>query len=239
MRKRREKNLDLDQESDFYRSPEIIYVIQMTTEDIETMLEKSEYFGGLEKRARRSLAEICIVKELKKNDVLFFEGRIGYAFFLLVSGAVRISRTAEDGRETVIKVLQPGEVFGEVILFEVREYPARARAVAPSAVLVIPKKQIDCLLEQAPFRRAFLGLLMKKLRYLTDRLLLVAASGVEERFFRFLQEHYGDRKEFRVALSKKEIAAAVGATPETFSRLIARLSREGRISWKGRQLKIQ
>ncbi|MBN2353242.1 MAG: Crp/Fnr family transcriptional regulator [Spirochaetales bacterium] len=210
----------------------------MTTDEIEKIIEKSEYFGGLEKRARRSLAEICLIKELGKNDVLFHEGRAGYAFFVLVSGAIGISRTAEDGRETVIKVLKPGEVFGEVVLFEVKEYPARARAVEQSSVLVIPKKQIDCLLEQAPFRRAFLGLVMKKLRYLTDRLLLVTAGDVEERFFRFLAEQYGDRTAFRIGLSKKEIAAAVGATPETFSRLIARLSQEGRISWKGHLLKI-
>jgi CRP-like cAMP-binding protein len=81
-------------------------------------------------------------------------------------------------------------------------------------------------------------LVMKKLRYLTGRLHSATAADVETRFFRFLEERYGPRREYRIDLSKKEIAAAVGSTPETFSRLIARLSRQGRISWRGDNLKI-
>jgi CRP-like cAMP-binding protein len=206
-----------------------------TTDRIDDILKANEYFAGLKPAPRRALAEICLARELKKNEVLFNEG---YAFFLLLEGAVRVSRSSQDGRETVIKVIKPGEVFGEVVLFEAKEYPARAVAIAPGAVLVVPKKQIDCLLEGESFRRAFLGLLMNKIRYLTDRLLALTSSDVEERFFLFLEEHFGGQTEISIGLSKKEIAAAIGANPETFSRLLARLEKEGRISWKGRMLKL-
>jgi CRP-like cAMP-binding protein len=195
-----------------------------TTDRIDDILKANEYFAGLKPAPRRALAEICLARELKKNEVLFNEGQVGYAFFLLLEGAVRVSRSSQDG--------------GEVVLFEAKEYPARAVAIAPGAVLVVPKKQIDCLLEGESFRRAFLGLLMNKIRYLTDRLLALTSSDVEERFFLFLEEHFGGQTEISIGLSKKEIAAAIGANPETFSRLLARLEKEGRISWKGRMLKL-
>jgi len=209
-----------------------------TTEEIDDILRGNAFFSGLKTRAREALSEICLFKELKKNEVLFYEGQKGYAFFLLVSGAIRVSRTTEAGREIAIKVLKPGEVFGEVVLFELPEYPASARALLKSAVLVIPKNHIHCLMEEPAFRRSFLGLLMNKLRYLTERIVYLTMHDVEERFFLFLKEHYGEKDEFHIDFSKKDFASAIGTNPETFSRLVAKLTADKRIRWTGKKLSI-
>ena len=66
----------------------------------------------------------------------------------------------------------------------------------------------------------------------------MTSQDVEERFFLFLREQYGDAREIDVAISKKEFAAAIGTTPETFSRLIRRLTKERKLSWRGKNLTL-
>ena len=61
---------------------------------------------------------------------------------------------------------------------------------------------------------------------------------VEERFFRFLNEHYGRKNSYTISISKKDLAAAIGTIPETFSRLIQRLTRRGILRWEGNSLEI-
>ena len=81
--------------------------------------------------------------------------------------------------------------------------------------------------------------LMRKMRYLTKRLLYLTTADVEERFFRFLVDQYGERDEYEVDLSKKDMAAAIDALPETFSRLLLKLKDEGTIAWDASVLRVR
>jgi len=208
----------------------------MNQAEKEGIIGKAEFFKGLKGPLIRSLADIALVKSLKKGDCLFHEGDRGNAMFVLASGSMQISKMSPEGKEIVIKLLQPCEVFGEVILFEQREYPAQATAVTDSDVLMLSRHQIDCLFLEKDFRDGFIGMLMNKLRYLTDRILTLTSHDVQERFFIFLRDHYGLQKEYDIQIPKKDIAAAIGTNPETFSRLIAKLEKQKIISWKGKNL---
>ena len=65
----------------------------------------------------------------------------------------------------------------------------------------------------------------------------LTSTDVETRLLRFLKEQYGSRKEIRINLSKKDVAAAIGTTPETLSRLLLRLKKEGILIWEGRMVR--
>ena len=158
--------------------------------------------------------------------------------YILAEGGVQLYKTAPEGREIVIKTVRPGEIFGEVVLFEQGEYPVTAVALEKSLLLRLPRQQIDCLLAADGFRRDFIGMLMRKQRYLADRILYLTGHDVEERFFYFLDEQFGRSELYRISLSKKDIAAAIGTIPETFSRLLLRLKKERTISWNGETLRL-
>jgi CRP-like cAMP-binding protein len=206
--------------------------------NIRGLLGRSEFFRGISPRSLASLAAIAVPKKLGKRELLFLEGGEGRGMYLLAEGAVQLSKSAPDGREIVIKTLQPGEVFGEVVVFEARDYPVTAMAVEPGLVLLIPRLQIECLLADEGFRRDFMAMLMAKQRYLTERILSLTSRDVEERFFAFLEERYGRRDSYRILLSKKDVAAAIGTIPETFSRLLQRLRAQHRLSWDGGKLTL-
>jgi len=206
--------------------------------DTHKLLKESDFFSGITERSIRSLATICIPKRVNKRELIFLEGEEGNSIYILAEGGVQLYKTAADGREIVINTIRAGEIFAEVVLFEQNEYPVSAVALENSLLFRLSRQQIDCLLVVDSFRRDFIGMLMRKQRYLTDRILYLTGHDVEERFFFFLQQQFGCQREYRITLSKKDIAAAIGTIPETFSRLLLRLKEEETIRWEGDKLRL-
>ncbi len=139
----------------------------------------------------------------------------------------------------MIKIIQPGEVFGEVILFEQDRYPVTATSLNECLVLLCPKKGFHHLLAEEGFRNDFIAVLLRKQRYLADKIFSLTSYDVEERLFQFFREHFGDSRSVEMSISKKDVAAAIGVAPETLSRLVQKLESEGRLSWKGRKIEME
>jgi CRP/FNR family transcriptional regulator len=176
---------------------------------------------------------------IKKNELLFSEGDIGRSLYILAAGSIRIFKSSREGRETIIKIIKPGELFAEVVLFEQDTYPASAAALKTSTVYSLPKRQFHALLDEADFRNDFILLLMKKQRYLADRLHALTTDDVESRFVRFLLDQFGQKDEYRLGMTKKDLASAIGAGPETLSRLLNRMHREGKLSVAGQTIRMK
>lgn len=202
-------------------------------------LQSLPLLGRLSDESRSALADICIEKILKRKDILFWEGDKGYSLYILLKGRVQLTKSAPDGRETVIRIIKPNEMFAEVILFEKKTYPVTATVLEDGEAFLIPRHQFLCLLENASFRDEFIAGLMGKMRYLTDRIEYLTSHDVEERLFHFFREQFGSQNTFRCRLSKKEVAAAVSTTPETLSRILQRLKRENRLMWEGSRVQIK
>jgi len=207
--------------------------------EIIDILERIDLFKGISLTSRKALASVCVPRNVKKTELLFSEGDSGDNLFILVTGSVRIYKSGGGDRETVIKLIKPGEIFAEAVLFELATYPASAVSLKTGLVYKIPKRQFHDLLDKADFRNDFILMLMKKQRYLADQLHAAAVFDVEERLVRFLVEHYGKKDEYRLDISKKDIASAIGTIPETLSRVLARMEREGTLIVTGKTIRFK
>lgn len=196
-------------------------------------------FPSLSEKSLGMIARHCRLVEYPKNEILFLEGDKGNYFFYVASGTVKLFKTSPSGQETVLRLQGPGSIFAEVILFERNEYPVSAVSLTRSLVVHIPREHFLKLLDEEGFRNEFISTLMHKQRYLTDRIMYLTSFDVEERFFRFLIEHYGMKSEYGIDMTKKDIASAIGTIPETLSRLLDRLKGRGVISWDNRTLKVR
>jgi CRP/FNR family transcriptional regulator len=201
-------------------------------------LSHSAFFDGITQTSLEDIIAAGKQQLYDKDSFLFRQTDPGHSIFILLEGAIKLFRQAQDGKEVIIKLVKPGEIFAEAILFGDSRYPVSAMAVIQSRVFAIHKETFYGLLEKAEFRDAFLSSIMTRLRYLTGRIYTLTAYDVEERFFHFLLSSYGKQREYEINISKKELASAVGTIPETFSRLIHRLSKRGIIFWQGNRLKI-
>ena len=204
----------------------------------EETLSKSLFFGGLppdiisgiEKRGRTEI--------FNKDEIIFFEGDQGDKFFFLIEGLVKIYKSADNDREIVLKHIRPGEMFGEVILFESENYPVSATALRESTLFSVNRGHFLELFSDEFFLKYFTGNIFRKLRYLADRVAFLNAYDVEERFFLFIEEHYGIKPVVKVDITKAEFADGIGTIPETISRLMARLRIKDLVVWNKNELKL-
>jgi CRP/FNR family transcriptional regulator len=206
--------------------------------NIESYLREIDLFDNLPPKTLKPLAAICRKRRIKKKNILFTEGDLGNAVYYCIEGYIQLYKSDEQGRETVIKVIRGGEMFGEVILFERDHYPVTAMALDQSDLIVIPKSEFYHLLDDINFRKQFIGLLIKKQRYLVEKIRSLTAIDIEERIYLFLKEQFGSELKGKPELSKKDIAAEIGTVPETLSRTLLRLKKENKLTWDFDQIVI-
>lgn len=201
---------------------------------IRNFLANTPLFRGLRDPSLNELADICIPRTLKKKEILFMEGDPGRAIYICLKGAVQLFKGNPDGKEIIIKIISSGELFGEVILFEKNTYPVTAMAIKESQLLMVSRHQFNCLLEREDFRTDFIRALMQKQRYLTEQIRYLSCSSIRDRFRLYLANQYGMREEIYIPYSKKDVAQAIGITPETLSRMLSRLKADRLLFWEGK-----
>lgn len=202
------------------------------------LLSRINLFESITSKSRETLADICVQQNFLKKEILFREGDTGKALYILITGNVQLHKTGPEGEEVVIRVIKPGDLFGEVILFQQDKYPVTAVTLSTSSVFMIPKDKFIRLLGDEYFARDFFSTLMKKMRYLTKKIEYLTTHDVEERLFLFLEEQYGTQEMIVPSISKKDVASAIGSTPETLSRLLLRLRNENKMIWEGNAISI-
>lgn len=200
--------------------------------NILRILDQTRFFEGISQSSKEALSRLCMPHERPKQTVLFREDEPGEAMYLLARGRISLHKLSPDGRETVIKTLKPGEVFAEVILFEQKHYPVTALALTEILVFKLLRRDLLGLLRQEDFRNDFIAMLLRKQRYLADRIQQLTSQDVEQRLRTFLLEQYGEREQIHAEINKKQLAAAIDATPETLSRLLQDLRQRKCLTWK-------
>ena len=118
---------------------------------IVNTLRGCQLFAGLAPEDLNAIAAITVVKSLDKGDYLFREGAPAQGFYIAQKGAINVHRVNAAGKEQVIHVFRAGESFAEAALATSSGYPADARALESSQVLLVEKAGFLALLA-APAR---------------------------------------------------------------------------------------
>ncbi len=205
---------------------------------MSSRIRDAEIFRGLDEEILAKIENSGVIRRFEKGDFVFFEGRPGDELFILLEGRIKLTKTSADGREITVKFLEPPENFAEIVLFESNRYPTTAQSVADSSIFCMTRGMLLRMIERPEFRNSFIAMLMKKQRYLAERILYLTSYDVEARFFMFLSKNYGIHEHYKIELSKKDIASSIGTIPETFSRLITRLKEKGIIAWEKETLTL-
>lgn len=204
-----------------------------------------ELWEGLAPEERRQVARACPEKRFAEGRTVFSPGEPPDALYVLESGLVTLSHLSRDGRESIIRVFGPGDVFGELLL-TVPARPFLARALTACAVTVVPARTFLQLIGAIPrIGFNFACVLSRHLAEMAlDRaqsshawsserlaralLKLAAAHGVEE----------GGATAIDLPLTHQVLADMVGASRETITRDLRRLARQGTVTRRGRTLVV-
>lgn len=189
-------------------------------------LRSSQLFSSVQDEDLRQIAAFVVPLNLAKDDYLFHEGEPSRGFYLVQSGAINVHRVSAVGKEQVIHVFRAGESLAEAALASPTGYPANARAVEPTHVLLLPKVPVLELIGRRPdLALRMLGSMSAHLRVLVGMLDDLTLKDVETRLLNWLvkQGRAAPGGVIQLPGTKRVLAAELGTSSETLSRTLARL----------------
>ena len=217
---------------------------ELKTIGVTNTLHSCQLFTGLPGPDLENIAACTVVKSLAKGQYLFHEGDAASGFYLVQSGAMNVHRVNAAGKEQVIHVFRAGESFAEVALATEQGYPADARALEPTQVLLVQKAGILSLLRRQPeLALRMLGSMSSHLRVLVSQLEDLTLKDVETRLANWLVKRCPDPAGERpvrleLPMTKRVLAAELGTISETFSRTLAKFREQKLLTVKGKTVTI-
>jgi CRP/FNR family transcriptional regulator, dissimilatory nitrate respiration regulator len=207
-------------------------------------LRSCQLFTGLPQADLENIADVTVVKPLEKGDYLFHEGDRAHGFYVVQRGSVNVHRVNSGGKEQIIHIFRAGESFAEVAIATERGYPADARALEPTQVLLIQKDGILTLLKRQPeLALRMLGSMSSHLRVLVSQLEDLTLKDVETRLANWLVKRCPDAQanqpvRIELTMTKRVLAGELGTVSETFSRTLGKFREQKLITVKGKSVTI-
>ncbi len=188
------------------------------------------------------LAQVAAAAEshlLQRNDLLFAEADEPDQLFVVVSGRIAIANKSIDGRESMMALMERGDLFGEIGLFDELGRSADARALEPSEVMAIPYAPLRDIYEGRPaLLWGVARLLASRLRSTDVALADSVFLDVTGRTAKRLLEMAADSDQFVLPITQEELAGMVGASRERVNKAIASFIRLGWIDQQERNYTI-
>lgn len=209
---------------------------------IANRLSEFYMFSELQPAQIEKLVAGTRVLDAPRNSMLFNRGDRAHGFYLLLEGQIKLGIISPQGDEKVIGLIQPGQSFGEAVLFLERSFPIYSQATIDSKVLLITRDAIfDILDNDVTVVRRMLAGISARNRQLVNDIESISLQNSTQRLIGYLLQISADSANpARVQLpaNKLTIASMLNITPETFSRVMLRLNNAGLIEVNGKEIVI-
>jgi CRP/FNR family transcriptional regulator len=217
---------------------------ELKTIAVVNTLRSCQLFTGLAQPDLENIAATTTIKSRDKGDYLFHEGDRAHGFYVVQRGAINVHRVNAAGKEQIIHVFRSGESFAEIALASERGYPADARAIEPTQVLLVQKEGFLALLKRQPeLALRMLGSMSSHLRVLVSQLEDLTLKDVETRLANWLVKRCPNPQSdqpirIELTMTKRVLAAELGTVSETFSRTLAKFREQKLLTVKGRTITV-
>lgn len=206
------------------------------------VVRRAPLFAALDQDAADTIIGQMARTHLERGDVLFREGERGDRLYVIGEGKIKLGRSSADGRENLLAILGPGEMFGELSLFDPKPRTATATAVAETQVLGLTNDQLKEFLATRPgAATTLLAALARRLRRTNESLADLVFTDVPGRVAKALLDlaaRFGRPVEEGILVShdltQEELAQLVGASRETVNKALADFATRGWLKLEAR-----
>jgi CRP/FNR family transcriptional regulator, cyclic AMP receptor protein len=213
---------------------------------VDDVLAGTPLFSALDPQGAEALRVSLQEIRVAKGQELFREGEPGDHLYLILDGKVKLGHGSPDGRESLMAILGPGEMFGELSLFDPGLRTSTATALTEANVLALGNEQLMPLLEGRPeVAAALLQALARRLRRTNEAMADLVFSDVPGRVAKALMElgeKFGTLTPEGLLvthdMTQEELAQLVGASRETVNKALAEFGHRGWIKLESRQVLI-
>jgi CRP-like cAMP-binding protein len=198
-------------------------------------LKKIDLFKNLSDEELKELSNYITTVEFRKKDDIFTEGDAPEWFYIVSTGKVKVTKISHDGKEIILEIISPYDIFGGVAVLRNFPYPANAVAMEDSEILKISRKNLMRLVDRFPNLMYFIALqLGDRMKSSFDTLKNIALERVEARIAALLlklgnkvgvETREGLMIDMR--LTKQDVADMVGTTVETSIRTFSKFKKDG------------
>ncbi|MEC9211237.1 MAG: Crp/Fnr family transcriptional regulator [Actinomycetota bacterium] len=203
----------------------------MTTADF---LRSIDMFSELDDTLLEPIVAQSKTLDLQRGDVLFQSGDDSSDLYIVTRGRIAIGNRSFDGRESLVALMESGDLFGEMPLFSNDGRSAEARALEESTVVVIPYQPVKDLYDENP------SLLWRVVEMLVSRLKSTDIALADTMFLdvtgrtaKRLLEMAGESDEFQLPITQEELAGMIGASRERVNKSISSFIKLGWLSQSG------
>ncbi len=212
----------------------------------ECRIKENTLFSTLTESELDALKGVVSMFSFKKKELIFMEGDECRGFYVVRQGRVKLVRTAKDGREQIIKICSPGELFGLEVFNEEEHYGNNAIAMEDTDVCFIKKEDFFSVLRKKPtIANKILIALGRELHQAYERIGSLGIMNAREKLASLLYTlatEYGvecdEGIRLNLTLSRLEIAELLGITQETSIRLLKSFKEEGIIKIRRKEIII-
>ena len=206
------------------------------------VVRNAPLFAALDDEAAGALMESMTTSHLERGDILFREGDQGDRLYVIGEGKIKLGRTSVDGRENLLAILGPGEMFGELSLFDPGPRTATATASAETQLIGLGHEDLNSFLSGRPAVAAkLLAALARRLRRTNETLADLVFTDVPGRVAKALLDlstRFGRPAEDGILvahdLTQEELAQLVGASRETVNKALADFATRGWLKLEAR-----
>jgi CRP-like cAMP-binding protein len=218
----------------------------VTTKDDELIIRRAPLFSALDDNAAHELRESMVSLKLNKGQVLFKEGQEGDRLYVVVTGKIKLGTTSNDGRDNLLSILGPGEMFGELSLFDPEPRASTATAVTDARLVSLAHGAVIGLVTTNPqtsleLLRRLAQRLRKSNEVLAD-LVFADVPGRVAKAIMELGERFGIQKDDGLHvnhdLTQEELAQLVGASRETVNKALADFAARGWVKLEPRAVLV-
>lgn len=212
----------------------------------EDCLKDMAVFSRLDMEEIRMICENSTVRKFEEGEVIFFEADESKNLYLLVNGRVKLSMLSPEGKEKVMSILQEGDLFGEISLFDHSPHPVTAEVQKKARLLTLPYFRLEEMIIQKPrLALKIIENLSKKTRLLTSQVRDLVFHDAAERMASLLLRFGKDfgreedgRTKIDLILTHQEIANLLGVSRVTVTKTINKLIDENLITIEDKNIII-
>ena len=197
------------------------------------ILKKSLFFSSLSESSLKEISRFFSEEKYQRDDYIFFEGDLPEWLYIVMEGRVKLLKHSDTGKDIILQIYSPGDMFGEVSLFDRKPYASSSQAMEPSSILKMPRKDFFLFFGRHPFVATEMILeLGRQLGDAQTTIKSLAVDRVEQRIAHILLKLAGkvgvSEKGgimINLPLTRQDLADMAGTTVETAIRVMSRFTK--------------
>jgi CRP/FNR family cyclic AMP-dependent transcriptional regulator len=209
-------------------------------------LENFNLFKGLSDAKKMELSRIAAMRELHKNEPIYFASDPSTSIFFLKTGRVKIVKYSPDGKENILTLINPGEIFGEMAFLDERERTDFAITVEPALICAINKDDLGEFINKTPSLNIKLTKLIGlKLKSFSERIEDLVFKDADQRVISFILrmadkngKNVGDQIFVKPFLKHQDIAELAACSRQTVNYILTGLRDKNIINFDRKKLII-